>query len=52
MKNSHLSELEWMLHKAGAVTSKLEHDPREKRHIPDAMTSAIRQANYYDSDSD
>jgi hypothetical protein len=42
-----------MLHKAGAVASKMERDPREKRHIPDAMTSAIRQATYYnDSDSD
>lgn len=50
--NCTVDELEWMLHRAGAVSSKLEHDPREKRHIPDAMTSAIRQANYYDSDSD
>ena len=42
-----------MLHREGAVKSKLERDPREKHYIPDAMTSAIRQANYYnDSDSD
>lgn len=51
--NCTVDELEWMLHKQGAISSKLERDPREKRFIPDAMTSAIRQANYCnDSDSD
>ena len=46
-------ELEWKLHRAKAVQSLMEHDPADKRIIPDAMTSAIRQANYYnDSDSD
>lgn len=50
--NCTVDELEWKLHKVKAVNSTMERDPKEKRHIPDAMTSAIRQANYYDSESD
>ena len=51
--NCTVDELEWMLHKVGAIKSTLETDPREKRQIKDAMTSAIRQANYdNNSDSD
>lgn len=51
--NCTVDELEWKLHRAKAVQSLMEHDPADKRIIPDAMTSAIRQANYYnDSDSD
>lgn len=51
--NCTVDELEWKLHKVGAVKSKMERDPTEKRQIKDVMTSSVRQAHYYnDSDSD
>jgi hypothetical protein len=50
--NCSVADLEWILHQAGAVPSKLTEDPRKRNHIPDAMDSAIRQTRYDGSDSD
>ncbi|KAK7091217.1 phosducin-like protein 3 [Littorina saxatilis] len=49
--NLKLEEMEWMLHKTGAIKSDIEEPP--KREIRDVMESSIRSSNMgNDSDSD